>query len=84
MVQLLEMGEEMMLSNKVFDFLNKLQRWLPSVGIFYLALCKIWGFPFGMEVNETIVAIAALLAATLEISSVKYYNSLNGGGNDAP
>lgn len=64
-----------MMGNKTYDILSKIQRWLPSLGIFYLALCKIWGFPFGSEVNETIVALAALLAATLEISSAKYYKS---------
>ena len=62
-----------MMSNKVYDILNKVQRWLPAVGIFYLAICEIWGLSFGNEVNNTIVAVATLLATTLEISSGKYY-----------
>lgn len=61
------------MSNTVYDILNKIQRWLPALGIFYLALCKIWGFNFGSEVNETIVAVATFLAATLEIFSVGFY-----------
>lgn len=61
------------MSNTVYDILNKIQRWLPAIGIFYLALCKIWGFAFGSEVNETIVAVATFLAATLEIFSVGFY-----------
>lgn len=65
----------MMLTNKVYDILSKVQRWLPSLGLFYIALAKIWGFPFGSEVNETIVAIATLIAATLEVSSARYYKS---------
>lgn len=62
-----------MLSNKVYDILSKIQRWLPALGVFYVAIAKIWGFPWGNEINETIMAIAALLAATLEVSSVRYY-----------
>ena len=69
-----------MLTNKTYDILSKVQRWLPALGVFYLTLCKIWGFPFGTEVSETIIAIATLLAATLEVSSSRYYK---GGGNDA-
>jgi len=62
-----------MFPNKVYDILSKIQRWLPALGIFWLALCKIWGFPYGSEVNETVVAVAALLAATLEVSSARYF-----------
>lgn len=63
----------MIFQNKVYDILSKIQRWLPALGVFYLTLCKIWGFPFGTEVNETIVAVATLMAATLEVSSARYY-----------
>lgn len=65
----------MMLTNKVYDILSKVQRWLPSLGLFYVAISKIWGLPWGSEINETIVAIATLLAATLEVSSARYYKS---------
>lgn len=60
------------MSNKVYDVLNKIQRWLPSLGIFYLAMCQIWELPFGNEINETIVAVATLLATTLEIATSNY------------
>lgn len=63
------------MSNKVYDILSKIQRWLPALGVFYLAICKIWGLPWGGEVNDTIVAVATLLAATLEISSGRYYRA---------
>lgn len=62
-----------MMTNKVYDILSKIQRWLPALGVFYVAIAKIWGFPWGSEINETIMAVAALLAATLEISSGRYY-----------
>lgn len=61
------------MSNKVYDVLSKVQRWLPALGVFYLTLAQIWGLPFGDQVNETIVAVAVLLATTLEISSVAYH-----------
>lgn len=60
------------MSDKLYNFLNKLQRWLPSVGVFYLALCVIWGLPFGDEVNQTIIAFTTLLGATLEIANFVY------------
>ena len=62
-----------MMSNTAYDILSKIQRWLPALGAFYLGLCKVWGFPCGSEVNETIALAAALLAATLEISTARYY-----------
>lgn len=66
----------MKLSNQAYDILSKIQRWLPAIGIFYLALCQIWNFPYGDEVNKTILALAAFLAATLEISTGKYHESV--------
>lgn len=68
----------MKLNDKTYDILNKIQRWIPAVGVFYLALCKIWGFSYGDEVNNTIVAIATLLATTLEVANGQY---LKNGGN---
>ncbi len=65
----------MTMSNTTYDILSKIQRWLPALGAFYLGLCKVWGFAFGSEVNETIALMAALLAATLEISTAKYYKA---------
>ena len=62
-----------MFTNRVYDVLSKVQRWLPSLGLFYLALTKIWNLPFGSQVNDTIVAVATLLAATLEVSSARYF-----------
>lgn len=64
-----------MFTNKAYDVLSKVQRWLPSLGLFYVAISKIWGLPWGNEVNETIVALATLLAATLEVSSSRYYRT---------
>lgn len=64
-----------MMTNTTYDLLSKIQRWLPALGVFYLAICKIWNLPWGGEVNDTIVAVATLLAATLEISSGRYYRA---------
>ena len=63
----------MKMSNMLYDILSKIQRWLPALGVAYLGLCKIWGFPYGSEINETLVVLATLLATTLEISSVNYF-----------
>ena len=66
----------MKMSNKLYDVLNKVQRWLPALGILYLALCQIWGFPYGQAVNNTILAVAAFLATTLEISTGIYHKDV--------
>lgn len=69
----------MLLNNKTYDILNKLQRWLPSLGVFYLALCAIWGWPYGDNINATVVAVATFMAATLEVLDSNYQKSLNVG-----
>lgn len=43
-------GDDKM-SNKVYDILNKIQRWLPALGVFYLAIAAIWHLPLGDEEN---------------------------------
>ena len=63
------------MSNKVYDILVRIQRWLPALGAFYLGLCKVWNLPLGNEVNQTIVLVATLLATTLEISIANYNKS---------
>jgi hypothetical protein len=73
-----------MLTNNLYDVLSKIQRFLPALGIFYLALAQIWGLPFGDQVNMTIAAIATLLGALLEVSTGIYLrNKELGGGDDA-
>lgn len=64
------------MSNKLYDVLTKIQRWLPALGAFYLGMCQVWKLPLGDEVNQTIVLVATLLAATLEISTVQYHKKL--------
>lgn len=66
----------MKISNTLYDVLNTLQRWLPAIGVLYLSLCKIWNLPFGQAVSDTILAISAFLAATLEIVSVTYHKDV--------
>ena len=60
------------MSNKTYDIINKIQRWLYSAGILYLALAEIWGLPFADEISKTIMAIGTFLASVLEISTGIY------------
>ena len=71
----------MRLSDKTYDVLNKIQRWIPAVGVFYLALCQIWGFSYGDQINNTIVAVATLMATTLEIANGQYHKDKGGNAN---
>lgn len=68
----------MMMSNETYDILNKIQRWLDAVAIFVLAICTIWHLPYGEQIRDTILALAALLAGILEVSTARY-NKLYGG-----
>lgn len=63
------------MSNKTYDIINKVQRWLPAVGVLYLTLANIWGLPYGDAINATVVAIATFLASILEMSSVAYHKA---------
>lgn len=60
------------MSDKTYDILNKVQRWLPALATFYVGLALIWGFPYGDEISKTIGLVASLLAATLEVATVSY------------
>lgn len=64
------------MNDKLYDVLNKIQRWLPSLALFYVAIASIWKLPLSEEICKTINAIAGLLAATLEISCVVYTRKL--------
>jgi hypothetical protein len=64
------------MSNRLYDVLNKIERFLPAIGIFYLAIAKIWGFPFADEINQTIAALATLLGTLLEISTAQYLKQI--------
>ncbi len=60
------------MSNKAYDIINKIQRFLPALGAFYLVLVEVWGLPFGDAINKTIVALATLLAVFLEVMTAKW------------
>lgn len=60
------------MSNKTYDIINKIQRWLVALGVAYLGLSAIWGLPFGDEINQSIVVISTLLATILEVSTSQW------------
>lgn len=55
------------MTDKCYDLLVTLQRWLAAAGVLYLAISAIWGLPYGDEINQSIVAVCAFLAAIIEI-----------------
>ncbi len=61
-----------MISDKLYDILVKVQRFLPAIGAAYLAVAKIWNLPLGNQVNATIAVIATLLGTLIEISISVY------------
>ena len=60
------------MSDKVYDIINKAQRWLVALGALYLAVAEIWHLPFANEVNNTVVAVGTLLATILEVATSKW------------
>ena len=60
------------MSDKTYDIINKAQRWLVALGVFYLAIAEIWHLPFANEVNNTVVAVGTLLATILEVATSKW------------
>jgi len=71
-------GEEM--SNNLYDILSKIQRFLPALGVFYLAIAQIWNLPYGDQINMTIAALATLLGTVLEISTGIYLKNKESKG----
>ena len=61
-----------MLSNKAFDVLKYIQRHLPAVATFYVTIAAALNLPYADEVSKVICAVATLMAALLEISTVQY------------
>ena len=55
------------MSDKCYDIMVIIQRWLTAIGVLYLAIAAIWKLPFGDEINQSIVAVCAFLAAIIEI-----------------
>lgn len=73
-------GRRFVMSNKVYDILKFVaQILLPALGTLYLALSKIWGFPYGEEIVGTITAVDLFLGSVLGLSSKKYYEDLENG-----
>ena len=56
-----------MMTDKCYDLLVILQRWLTAAGVLYLAIAAIWKLPYGDEINQSIVAVCAFQAASIEI-----------------
>jgi hypothetical protein len=63
----------MKLSNNTYDILKKIALYvLPAIATLVIAICKIWGLPYGAEIGATITAIDTALGTILQISSNNY------------
>lgn len=62
----------MRLSDRLYDILKMIQRWIPLVATLYVALAGIWDLPLADEISKTLMAIAAFLAGILEIATATY------------
>ena len=63
----------MVLSNKMYDRMKWIaQYFVPALTALWLALGKIWSFPYTVEIGATLSAIDVFLGAILGISSKNY------------
>lgn len=62
----------MSMSDKTYDALKLAQKIFLVIAAFYSKLAEIWALPFGDEVSETCLAIAAVLLGILEAASAVY------------
>lgn len=67
----------MKMSDRLYDIIKTIQRWIPLVATLYVALAGIWGLPLSDEISKTLMAIAAFLAGILEIATSAYNKNLN-------
>lgn len=74
----------MRLTNRAFDILKYIQRYLPLLSTLYVGLSAIWGWPLANEVSKTVAVIATFLAGILEVSTVAYKHDLNSIRDDEP
>ncbi len=74
----------MRLTNRAYDILKYINRYLGAVSILYVALAAIWGWPYANEISKTCAAVSAFLAAILEVSTVAYKHDLNSIRDDEP
>lgn len=62
------------MSNRFYDAMVYIaQIALPAIAAFYVAVAKIWNFPYPGEIAGTIAAVDTLMGALLKISSVQYH-----------
>lgn len=55
------------MTDKTYDFLARIGRIIiPALGTLYFALAKIWGLPFGVEIEGSCLAVAACLNTILK------------------
>ena len=63
----------MVLKNKTYDALKWIAQYLlPALTTLWLALGKIWAFPYTTEIGASLAAIDVFLGAILGISSHNY------------
>lgn len=63
----------MVFNDKTYDRIKWVAQYLlPALATLWMALAKIWGFPYGIEIGATISAIDLFLGAVLGISSSHY------------
>lgn len=63
----------MKLSNKTYDAL----KWvaltlLPAIEVLWLALGKIWNFPYVVEIGASIAAVDVFLGTLLGVNNIQY------------
>lgn len=68
----------MKMQNKTYDILKKISLvWLPALATLAMAICTIWGLPYGEAIVQTITAVDTFLGIILGISTKNYWEDIN-------
>ena len=63
----------MIMQNGLYDALRFVaELLLPALGVFYVAIAKIWGLPYGEAIAGTLAALDTLLGAFVKWCKSKY------------
>ena len=67
---------------KTYDILKFIATRIGPIVVFLSAIVNIWNIPYGAQINATLAALEALVAALVAVSKDKF-NKMVETGNDA-
>ena len=67
----------MKLSDRTYDILKAIYEILVLLAAFYVKFAETWNLPYGVQIQQTFLDVAAILFGLLKISTIRYHKELN-------